>query len=264
MKAYFFDIDGTLVSFKSHLIPQSAIDALHGIKEQGHLVIIATGRPKSIINNLNQLDELGLVDGYITMNGGYTYVGDKVLTSNPIPHEDLQDIISYTRQLGVTNVYMFENEEKYLVRESEQYKYIFYDMLNIAHIPCSEETIEEVLANRTLFQITTFVNKEQEAVLSQKMKGSAFTRWHPYFLDIIGKGNTKQKGIEAICEYFHIKKEDTFAFGDGGNDISMIQYAGTGIAMGNATDDVKVAADYVTDSVDDNGIFNALKNLNQI
>ena len=99
--------------------------------------------------------------------------------------------------------------------------------------------------------------------LAQRLKGSAFTRWHPYFLDIIGKGNTKQKGIEAICKYFNIKKEDTFAFGDGGNDISMIQYAGTGIAMGNASDDVKTAADIVTDSVDDDGIFNALKKLKQ-
>ena len=98
MKAYFFDIDGTLVSFKTHGIPRSTIEALHRIKEQNNLVIIATGRPKSIINNLDQLDDLGLVDGYITMNGGYTYVGDKVLTSNPIPHEDMRDIISFTKQ----------------------------------------------------------------------------------------------------------------------------------------------------------------------
>ena len=263
MKAYFFDIDGTLVSFKTHGIPRSTIEALHRIKEQNNLVIIATGRPKSIINNLDQLDDLGLVDGYITMNGGYTYVGDKVLTSNPIPHEDMRDIISFTKQLGVTSVYMFENEEKYMVRESEQYKYIFYDLLNIAYIPCSDESIEEALADRTLFQITAFISKEQESVLAQRLKGSAFTRWHPYFLDIIGKGNTKQKGIEAICKYFNIKKEDTFAFGDGGNDISMIQYAGTGIAMGNASDDVKAASDIVTDSVDDDGIFNALKKLKQ-
>ena len=109
MKALFFDIDGTLVSFKTHRIPQTTVDVLEMAKKQGHLIIIATGRPKSIINNLNQLEDRGLIDGYITMNGGYTYVGDDVLSNNPIPHDDLQRIITYTSENHVTNVYMFEN-----------------------------------------------------------------------------------------------------------------------------------------------------------
>ena len=156
MKAFFFDIDGTLVSFKTHRIPQSTIDVLKKIKQQGHLIIIATGRPKSIINNLSQLETPGLVDGYITMNGGYTYVGNIVLSDNPIPHDDLQKIITYTSLKRATNVYMFETEEKYLVRESEKYKEIFYDKLNINYIPCSDESVEKILRNRTVYQITTF------------------------------------------------------------------------------------------------------------
>ncbi len=259
MKAFFFDIDGTLVSFKTHRIPQSTMDALRKLKEANHLIIIATGRPKSIINNLEQLDEYKLVDGYITMNGGFTFVGQNVLYKNPIPHDDLLEIIEYTKELGVTTVYMFEDEEKYMVRESEDYKYIFYEKLNIAYIPCSEESVEDMLKNRTLFQITTFINEEQEIILRHRLKGSEFTRWHPYFLDIMGKGNTKQKGIEAICNYYHIKKEDTYAFGDGGNDISMLKYAGIGVAMGNASDEVKAIANYVTADVDSDGIAQALK-----
>ena len=264
MKAFFFDIDVTLVSFKTHRIPQSTIDVLKKIKQQGHLIIIATGRPKSIINNLSQLETPGLVDGYITMNGGYTYVGNIVLSDNPIPHDDLQKIITYTSLKRATNVYMFETEEKYLVRESEKYKEIFYDKLNINYIPCSDESVEKILRNRTVYQITTFIDKNQEEYLIPQIKECETTRWHPYFIDIIGKGNTKQKGIEAICQHFNIKREDTYAFGDGGNDVSMIQYAGVGVVMGNATDEVKAKGDLITSSVDDDGIALAIKTLNVI
>ena len=84
-------------------------------------------------------------------------------------------------------------------------------------------------------------------------------RWHPAFVDDTAKGNTKQHGIDEIIRHFGIRLEETMAFGDGGNDISMLRHAGIGVAMGNAKDDVKVIADYVTASVDDNGIADALK-----
>ena len=84
-------------------------------------------------------------------------------------------------------------------------------------------------------------------------------RSHPAIVDVTAKGNTKQRGIDEIIRHFGIRLEETMAFGDGGNDISMLRHAGIGVAMGNAKDDVKAAAGYVTTSVDDNGIANALK-----
>ena len=84
-------------------------------------------------------------------------------------------------------------------------------------------------------------------------------RWHPAFVDVTAKGNTKQKGIDEIIRHFGIRLEDTIAFGDGGNDISMLRHAGIGIAMGNAADHVKAAADYVTDTVDNDGIAKAIE-----
>ena len=68
--------------------------------------------------------------------------------------------------------------------------------------------------------------------------------------------------MDKFISHFGIKLEETMAFGDGGNDIDMIKHAGIGVAMGNARDEVKAAADYVTTSVDDNGILNALIELN--
>ena len=84
-------------------------------------------------------------------------------------------------------------------------------------------------------------------------------RWHPAFVDVTARGNTKQRGIDEIIRHFGIRLEDTIAFGDGGNDISMLRHAGIGIAMGNARDEVKAAARYVTDTVDEDGIAKAIQ-----
>lgn len=72
VKALFFDIDGTLVSFKTHRIPQSTVDALEQAKKNGVEIYISTGRPKQIINNLGQIEHL--IDGYITANGARCFV----------------------------------------------------------------------------------------------------------------------------------------------------------------------------------------------
>ena len=91
-----------------------------------------------------------------------------------------------------------------------------------------------------------------------------FGRWHPAFVDITALGNTKQNGIDEFIKRFGFTLEETMAFGDGGNDIGMLRHAGIGIAMGNANDEVKAAADYVTASVDEDGIYKALKHFGVI
>ena len=75
------------------------------------------------------------------------------------------------------------------------------------------------------------------------------------------RGNSKQHGIDLIAAHYGIDLKDTLAFGDGGNDISMLRHAGIGIAMGNANDTVKQNADYVTDDIDNDGIVKALRHL---
>ena len=79
--------------------------------------------------------------------------------------------------------------------------------------------------------------------------------------DINMRGNNKQHGIDLVAAHYGIALRDTVAFGDGGNDISMLRHAGTGVAMGNASDAVKQSADYVTDDIDNDGIAKALKHL---
>ena len=84
------------------------------------------------------------------------------------------------------------------------------------------------------------------------------TRWNPYFADVVPQGSSKAVGIDRVIEHYGIRPDETIAFGDGGNDIAMLRHAGIGVAMDNAEDDVKQAADYVTASVDDDGVRKAL------
>lgn len=88
IRAAFFDIDGTLVSFKTHKIPQSAVDAIKALHDQGGRVYISTGRPIAIVTNIGQISDI--VDGYITFNGAYTFVGNDDINIDAIPASDVQ------------------------------------------------------------------------------------------------------------------------------------------------------------------------------
>ena len=91
IKAVFFDIDGTLVSFKTHEVPASTVKALAALREKGVKVFIATGRQKGSINNLGSLQ----FDGYVTLNGGVCLAGEEVIYKRSIPQEDIQALIRW-------------------------------------------------------------------------------------------------------------------------------------------------------------------------
>ena len=249
-----------MVSFGTHAIPQSTIDALKAAHSNGHKIFIATGRPKAIINNLSAIQDLGIIDGYITMNGAYCFVEDKVIYKSAIPHDEVLAIGNYCKNHDFACIFVAEHtiavcQTNHLVKE------IFYDYLHVDVIP--SETLEEATKSE-IFQITPFITEEQEAVIHHEIPNCEIGRWYPAFADITAKGNTKQKGIDEVIKYFGLKLEDTMAFGDGGNDISMLRHAAIGVAMGNASDEVKAAANYVTASVDDDGIKKALEHFNII
>lgn len=258
MKAIFLDIDGTLVSFKTHNIPASTVEAVKEAKANGHKIFIATGRAKAIINNLDAIEEY--IDGYITMNGSYCFVGTEVLHKAIIPHDEVLAISTYCEKLQKATIIVSEHKLG-VIGTNDLVSKLFYEHLNVPIIPTT--TFEEAIKEEVM-QITPFFTAEEEKKLIKDIPNCQPERWHPEFVDIVAKGNTKETGIQIIQKHFNIKREDTFAIGDGGNDVTMLKYAGTGIAMGNAADAVKAHADYITSSVDDNGVYNALKKFNLI
>ena len=146
--------------------------------------------------------------------------------------------------------------DAWVCQPNDPLRQIFYDFLGVKKFP--EVGFEEAISHE-IYQMTPFFSAEDERIIAPQMPQSEFGRWYPTFVDITAKGNTKQNGIDEFIKHFGFKLEETMAFGDGGNDIGMLRHAGIGIAMGNAKDDVKASADYVTDSVDEDGIFNAMK-----
>jgi Cof subfamily protein (haloacid dehalogenase superfamily) len=120
------------------------------------------------------------------------------------------------------------------------------------------DKLDDVL-HEPILQITPFLSPEQEAELMPSLKAVNSGRWTDAFTDLTHCDADKGKGLEAMAAYLNISLEQTMAFGDGGNDVSILRKAGVGVAMGNARDGVKAQADYVTTSVDDDGVRNALR-----
>ena len=128
---------------------------------------------------------------------------------------------------------------------------------------CEAKPMEEVLRQRVL-QLTPFFDADYEAQLMARIPQCVSGRWHPAFTDITASGADKGQGMLTMAARVGFDPECTMAFGDGGNDLSMIVTAGIGVAMGNALDSLKEAANYVTTSVDDHGIRNALRHFGLI
>lgn len=252
VKAVFFDIDGTLVSFKTHEVPQSTREAIRALREKGIKVFIATGRQLQSINNLGTLE----FDGYVTLNGGICYVGrGQVIYRLAIPSEDIGSLLAYQRQVESFPCAFVMDGSILLNYKNGDVEELFR-MLNFPEPPIgSVEGLEE----KTVYQLIAFFSPGQEERIMSVLPHCESTRWNPLFTDVVPKGSNKGIGIDKLLAHFGIPLSETMAFGDGGNDVAMLSHVGIGVAMGNAEKEVQEAAAYVTTSVDEDGIFNALK-----
>jgi hypothetical protein len=252
--ALFFDIDGTLVSFQTHEIPPSTILALTQAKANGHRVFIATGRPPIIITNLGAIEHL--IDGYVTTNGALCFVGSEIVACNAIPQEEARRVVddAVAKRYGLIVI----GERDIAVWDPKgDVDDIFRRQLAVQNLN-QAKPVEEVLSQRVL-QLTAFFDSDYEQQMMARIPGCISGRWHPAFTDITARGADKGEGLLLMAAREGIDPKYTMAFGDGGNDTSMIRAAGIGVAMGNAIEGLKKEADYVTTSVDDDGILNALR-----
>ncbi len=251
IKAIFFDIDGTLVSFDTHKVPQSTIDALEELRKKGIKIFVATGRMLSMVDVLDGI----AFDGYISYNGAYCVDEHRnEIYANPFPKEDLEVLVKHLENDPFAVSFMGKDE-------------MTVNMLNdrvkavanhIAVLPPRPENPWTTI-QKDIFQFCIYVDEDKEKqLMSEVLVNHESNRWTPLFADVNVKGNTKQSGIDQILKRYNIDLSETMAFGDGGNDIPMIKHVAIGIAMGNAGENVKQAADYITDTVDNDGISKAL------
>ena len=257
--ALFFDIDGTLVSFKTHLIPPSTILALTQAKANGHKVFIATGRPPLIITNLGTIEHL--IDGYVTINGALCFVGEEVIRCKDIRKDEAWLVVRDAQGKGYGLIVVGERDVAVLDPNGEVDR-IFRGEIAVENLDqvCP---LDEVMEHRIL-QLTPFFDSNYEQALMARIPHCTSGRWHPAFTDITARGADKGEGILAMAAHLGLDPNRTMAFGDGGNDTSMIRRAGIGVAMGNALDSLKQEANYVTTSVDEDGVLNALRHFDLI
>ena len=253
IKAIFFDIDGTLVSFRTHRIPDNTMQALQELKANGIKIFIATGRSGILMKEIGTLDP-DMFDGVITFNGQYCRAGRHVVHSHPIPAEDAQAGIRFFDSCNIPC--LFEGADFMIINSSNDNSRKAAALLDM-RLP--EPANLSTVGGKDILQLIFFGNAAQEKELMCVLPSCESTRWHPDFTDIIPRGGGKHVGMEKMLAHFGIDRSECMAFGDGGNDISMLRHAAIGVAMGNASDAVKEAADYITSGVDDDGISAALR-----
>jgi Cof subfamily protein (haloacid dehalogenase superfamily) len=250
IKAVFFDIDGTLVSFKTHQMPDSALKALQQLKANGIHCFIATGRGKGGLEVVSRFP----FDGYITLNGQYDYTPEKVIYENFIPRKDIHILMEELKKHPFPCGFQMEEKKVFNYRDERVDE--IHAITRNDDQPAGDVSDVE---NHKVYQAMAFISKEEEKELMQKLTGCTSARWHPYFTDISPLGGTKVIGMDLFARYYGFTMEETMAVGDGGNDIQMLKHAGTSIAMGNGEEEVKAIADYVTDDVDHDGLMKAME-----
>lgn len=250
IKAIFFDIDGTLVSFRTHRVSPTVVDALHKLREKGIKLFISTGRHPWMLSYVRSVFPF---DGWITLSGQYCYCGDRVLHRTPMDRQAVAELVEATRDNAFSCIYL-EGEDIYINYADDHTRAFMGDL----DLPLPPVRDPRRALEGELYQAIAFLDRDNEALLLDRAPHLKTTRWHPHFLDVIPSGGGKDKGMDAILDHFHIPLEESMAFGDGENDLSMLRHAGIGVAMGTASDQVKAGADYVTGTVDEDGIVTAL------
>ena len=255
VKAVFFDVDGTLIDHTTGRVPESTLESLEALRRKGILIALATGRHVTEFEYLpiRDID----FDGYVIDNGQICLDREKnLLWGAPLSPESSAELVRIFRGKSLPLI---------LVESNRMYINFVDDTVRnaLADISSPPPPVEEYQGG-PLYQATSFLTHDQAAQLARRLPGAKITWWHPKGIDIIPQGGSKSIGIQRFLDVFHISVEETMAFGDGENDMEMLDYVGLGVAMGNAPEKVKQAADYVTLPVDQGGIHHALRHFGLI
>ena len=250
IKAAFFDIDGTLVSFSSHQVPSSAVRAISRLQNAGVKCFISSGRHISNIDNLGDLK----FDGYVTVNGGMTFFNGRLIDSNPICHSDVATMISMISPGGDYDgmAVSFVLKDGLVMNVQNEKTDAVFRQLKFNIMPRMVDPLS--IGEQDVFQLISFFSPDLEPSILSRLPFCESQRWSPVFTDVVPSGQSKVRGMAKICDYLNITPDELIAFGDGGNDVAMLRFAGLGVAMGNADQCVKNQADLVCPSVDEDGI----------
>lgn len=256
MKYIFIDFDGTMMDSEKGTIPKTTYDTIAQLQKNGHQIIITTGRNLFLLEDYPKRLNVSWVSG----SNGRFLTKDLVHLEyqDPIPKKAVIDLINTLKKYEID--YVLSTHDAYLTHQkfgasidlfSEHFKMLY------------PKVMPDFNDYDHIFQINVFSN---QPIPSEVIKSTplSFLRASHHGFDVTMGSTLKEQVLAYVKESLALDFNDIIAIGDGLNDKGMIQYAGIGIAMGNASHEVKEVANYVTDTVDQNGLTKAFKRLNLI
>ena len=263
-KIVFLDIDGTLLK-SDHTISAPTIEIIQRLKKEHVPVVLVSARPLHGITRI--AETTGLLDLPIaSLNGALIAIQGKVIFELPIDIDLTPPLHEYLKQYHVTPI--FYNHHRWFSGINNQHT--IYEQ-QITDVPITIEPFmdtfqhwqklgkgpDKILAIGDAFKIKELEND----LIPQFGRHLNIYPSKPTYLEIMNREASKLNAVKYVLAKYHFKQEETIAIGDNYNDMEMIAFAGMGVAMGNSPDEVKTAADYITDTNNQDGVFKAIKYL---
>ena len=256
------DLDGTLTNRRKEITPKTK-EALFELKRRGGIIVLASGRPTYGIMSLARELELEKTGGYIlSYNGGRIIdcrTGETVF-ARELPVASNSKIIALAKAQGV-NILTYEDDLIITPNASDEYVEIesAVNGLKVKEVPDMENYVTFPVVKFLMLEEGNYLAMAEPKVKAALGRDYSVYRSEPYFLEVLPKGIDKAASLERLLSRLGLSREEMIACGDGYNDLSMIKYAGLGVAMENAVFPVKKASDYVTGSNDDDGIAHVVE-----
>ena len=256
------DMDGTLLR-EDKSVSERTKNAIKLAKEKGVYVVIATGRPiDGVSRYLEELDMLGENDYVLSYNGGLVLKtkSREVVSKTVLTGSDLHYLHNLSKELGV-NIHAFSEVHGLITPKNSKYTEV---EANINGIKIAINDYSDIEDDHSIIKVMMIDEPEvlQKAIDNlpkEVYEKYTVVRSAPFFLEFLNKKVNKGTGVELLAKHLNIKQEEIMTFGDAGNDLDMIVYAGMGVAMANAFDEVKEAANYITDSNENDGVAKAIE-----
>ena len=256
IKIIFFDIDDTLRNSKTGFIPSTIPTAFKQLRDKGILTGIATGR--GIFGVVPEIKALK-PDFFVTLNGAY--IEDKkgnVIYSNKIAKDKVEEYITWTKEVGIDYGLVGSHVAK-LSRRTE--------MISQAIDPIYPdlEVDPDFYQKEDIYQMWTFEEQGDDLVLPDTLASTLrMVRWHEHSSDVVPISGSKASGVAKVVDQLDLKPENVMVFGDGLNDLELFDYAGISVAMGVSHEKIKEKADYITKTLEEDGIFDALEGFGMV
>ncbi|MCU5377382.1 Cof-type HAD-IIB family hydrolase [Bacillus cereus] len=251
-KVVFFDVDGTLLSEIDRSMHESTKEAIQRLINKGIHVVVTTGRPYSLCS---QFKELG-IHTIISANGAHIKCGETVLHKSVLSSEIVHDISGFAALHDHGISYFTEDfAMNGIASDNERVMQALSETLNLEKYPEKSRDLSE-----EVYCLCLYADEIESQKFIEKYPMLIFDRFHSYVINVLEDNKvSKLTAIQKVLDHLNICKSEAIAFGDGGNDIEMLQYVGLGIAMGNGGEELKTRADFVTKKASEGGISFALK-----